>query len=79
MIRHPGRAYPQKEPLAGAQALSATNIILIAQEVVDLYSYLVRHGLVSQSPFMLHCYFQGEVGIEETCWPAHGAASRHNG
>ena len=63
-LQHPGRAYPQQEPSAGAQPLSASSINLIVQEVADLYRFLVRRGLITQSPVVYVAVSRGTWAIE---------------
>jgi len=49
-LQHACRLSPQQEPLACSRLLSANSINLITQQVADLYRFLVRRGLVPQSP-----------------------------
>ncbi len=63
-LQHPARAYPHKDPLTGGQPLSASSINLIVQEVADLYRFLVRRGLVAQSPVVYVAGSRGKWAIE---------------
>lgn len=63
-LQHPGRAYPQKDSFSGAQPLSASSINLIVQEVADLYRFLVRRGLITQSPVVYVAASRGKWAIE---------------
>jgi len=63
-LQHPGRIYPHKDPVAGLQPLSASSINLIVQEVADLYRFLVRRGLVAQSPVVYVTGSRGKWAIE---------------
>jgi integrase/recombinase XerD len=57
-LQHASRLSPQKEPL------SATSINLITQQVADLYRFLVRRGLVTQSPVVYVAIARGKWAIE---------------
>ncbi len=63
-LQHPGRAYPHKDALTGQHPLSASSINLIVQEVADLYRFLVRRGLVTQSPVVYVAASRGKWAIE---------------
>jgi integrase/recombinase XerD len=63
-LQHPGRAYPQKDPLIGMLPLSASSNNLIIQEVADLYRFLVRRGLIAQSPVVYVAVSRGKWAIE---------------
>src|SRR5258707_1116896 len=64
-LQHPGRTYPQKASLTGIQPLSASSINLIVQEIADLYRFLVRRGLIAQSPVVYVAAFsRGKWAIE---------------
>ncbi len=63
-LRHPGRPYPQKKSLTGPQPLSASSVNLIVQEVADLYRFLVRRGLVTQSPMAYMAVSKGKWAVE---------------
>ena len=63
-LQHPGRLYPHKKPLTGAQSLSASSINLIVQAVADLYRFLVRRGLIAQSPVVYVAVSRGKWAIE---------------
>ncbi len=51
-LQHPRRPYPQEEPSRDARPLSASSINLIVQEVAALYRFLVRRGLIAESPML---------------------------
>ncbi len=63
-LQHPARTYPHKDPVTGAQPLAASSINLIVQEVADLYRFLVRRGLVAQSPVVYIAGSRGKWAIE---------------
>jgi integrase/recombinase XerD len=63
-LQHPGRSYPHQEPLTGAQPLAASSINLIVQQVTDLYRFLVRRGLITQSPVAYLATSRGKWAIE---------------
>lgn len=63
-LQHPARAYPHKDSVTGGQPLSASSINLIVQEVADLYRFLVRRGLVAQSPVVYVTGFRGKWATE---------------
>src|SRR5437660_179503 len=63
-LQHPGQLYPEKEPLTGTQPLSASSINLITQQAADLYRFLVRRGLVAQSPVVYLGVSRGKWAIE---------------
>jgi integrase/recombinase XerD len=63
-LQYPGRIYPHKDPATASQPLSASSINLITQQVADLYRFLVRRGLVAQSPVMYLAVSKGKWAIE---------------
>ena len=61
-LQHPGRAYAQQEPLAGAQPLAASSMNLIVRACcrsVSLLSPAWPHHPITRC---LRCYLQGKVG-----------------
>lgn len=63
-LQHPGRVYPQKDPLAELQPLSPGSINLIVQAVADLYRFLVRRGFIAQSPVVYVAVSRGKWAVE---------------
>jgi len=63
-LQHPGRLYPNKNPLTGTQSLSASSINLIVHEVADLYRFVVRRGLMVQSPVVYVAGSRGKWAME---------------